>query len=89
MRATLDIDDEVLAAVREVAKCECLTAGQVVSRYMRPLQFCEGRGKQLMRKAMVRNHIVATCSEMYNKSIIESLISLLGEPVYSTADRAL
>jgi hypothetical protein len=35
MRTTLDIDDEVLAAVKEVAKRERLTAGQVVSRYMR------------------------------------------------------
>jgi len=35
MRTTLDIDDEVLAAVKEVAKRERSTAGQVVSRYMR------------------------------------------------------
>ncbi len=33
---------------------------------------------------MIRNHMVATCSEMYNKSIIELLASLSGEPVYST-----
>jgi hypothetical protein len=47
-------------------------------------RFCEGRGKQLMRIAMVRNHMVATCSEVFNKSIIKPLASLLGEPVYST-----
>ncbi len=35
---------------------------------------------------MVRNHMVATCSEVYNKSIIESLTGLSGEPVYSTGD---
>ena len=35
MRITLDIDDEILVAVKEVAKREQLTAGQVVSRYMR------------------------------------------------------
>ena len=28
--------------------------------------------------------MVATCSEVYNKSIIKSLASLSGEPVYST-----
>ncbi len=35
MRTTLDIDDEVLAAVKEVARRERLTAGQVVSRSVR------------------------------------------------------
>ena len=35
MRTTIDIDDEILAAVKDVAKREHLTAGQVVSRYMR------------------------------------------------------
>lgn len=33
---------------------------------------------------MVRNHTVAACSEVYNKSIIDSLTSLSEEPVYST-----
>lgn len=35
MRTTLDIDDEVLAAVKEVARRERVTAGQVVSRCIR------------------------------------------------------
>ncbi len=34
---------------------------------------------------MIRNHMVATCSEVFNKSIIESLPNSSGEPVYSTS----
>ena len=33
---------------------------------------------------MIRNHMVATCSEVYNESIIKSLTSLSEESVYST-----
>ena len=35
MRATLDIDDEVLAAVKELARRECKTAGKVLSELAR------------------------------------------------------
>ncbi len=38
---------------------------------------------------MDRNHMVATCSEVYNESIIEPLTSLSGEPVYSTSVTSL
>lgn len=34
MRTTLDIDDEVLAAVKELARRENASAGQVVSRLL-------------------------------------------------------
>ncbi|MEP7100701.1 MAG: type II toxin-antitoxin system VapB family antitoxin [Burkholderiales bacterium] len=35
MRTTLDIDDDLLAAARELARREGATAGQVVSRLLR------------------------------------------------------
>ena len=35
MRTTLDIDDDLLAAVKELARREGATAGQVVSRLLR------------------------------------------------------
>jgi hypothetical protein len=35
MRTTLDIDDDVLAAVRELARRQGITAGQMVSRLLR------------------------------------------------------
>jgi hypothetical protein len=35
MRTTLDIDDDVLAAAKELARHEGATAGQVVSRLLR------------------------------------------------------
>ena len=35
MRTTLDIDDDVLAAAKELARRERKTAGQVVSRLLR------------------------------------------------------
>ena len=35
MRTTLDIDDDLLAAAKELARRENLTAGQVVSRLLR------------------------------------------------------
>ena len=35
MRTTLDIDDDLLAAARELARREGATAGQVVSRLIR------------------------------------------------------
>jgi Arc/MetJ family transcription regulator len=35
MRTTLDIDDDLLAAARELARRERSTAGQVVSRLLR------------------------------------------------------
>lgn len=35
MRTTLDIDDDVLAAVKELAKRECKTAGKYASGLMR------------------------------------------------------
>ena len=35
MRTTLDIDDDVLAATKEVARRQNLTAGQLVSRLLR------------------------------------------------------
>jgi len=38
---------------------------------------------------MIRNHMVATCSEVYNESIIKSLTSLSEESVYSTYYRII
>lgn len=35
MRTTLDIDDDVLAAAKELARRESISAGQVVSRLLR------------------------------------------------------
>ena len=35
MRTTLDIDDDLLAAAKEIARNEGATAGQVVSRLLR------------------------------------------------------
>jgi Arc/MetJ family transcription regulator len=35
MRTTLDIDDDLLAAAKEMARSEGATAGQVVSRLLR------------------------------------------------------
>lgn len=35
MRTTLDIDDDVLAATKELARSQNLSAGQVVSRLLR------------------------------------------------------
>ena len=35
MRTTLDIDDDLLAATKEMARNEGITAGQVVSRLLR------------------------------------------------------
>ena len=35
MRTTLDIDDDLLAATKEIARTEGATAGQVVSRLLR------------------------------------------------------
>ncbi len=35
MRTTLDIDDDLLAAAKEIARIEGATAGQVVSRLLR------------------------------------------------------
>lgn len=35
MRTTLDIDDDLLAATKEIARNEGTTAGQVVSRLLR------------------------------------------------------
>ncbi len=35
MRTTLDIDDDVLAATKELARLESVSAGQIVSRLLR------------------------------------------------------
>jgi Arc/MetJ family transcription regulator len=35
MRTTIDIDDDLLAAAKELARRENMTAGQIVSRLMR------------------------------------------------------
>lgn len=35
MRTTLDIDEDVLLAAKELARCQNLSAGQVVSRLLR------------------------------------------------------
>jgi hypothetical protein len=35
MRTTLDIDDDLLVATKEIARSEGVTAGQVVSRLLR------------------------------------------------------
>lgn len=37
MRTTLDIDDDILAAAKELARREKLTAGQLVSRLLREM----------------------------------------------------
>ena len=42
MRTTLDIDDDLIAAAKELARHEGATAGQIVSRLLR--QSLTGRG---------------------------------------------
>ncbi|GAB4213416.1 MAG: hypothetical protein Fur007_07530 [Rhodoferax sp.] len=42
MRTTLDLDDDVLAAAKELARQQCVSAGQVVSRLLR--QAMTGQG---------------------------------------------
>jgi hypothetical protein len=35
MRTTLDIDDDLLAAAKEMASSQCVSAGRVISRLLR------------------------------------------------------
>lgn len=35
MRTTLDIDDDILAAAKEMAHSQCVSAGRVISRLLR------------------------------------------------------
>jgi hypothetical protein len=35
MRTTLDIDDDILAAAKEMANSQCVSAGRVISRLLR------------------------------------------------------
>lgn len=35
MRTTIDIDDDILAAAKEMAHSQCLSAGRVISRLLR------------------------------------------------------
>jgi len=35
MRTTLDIDDDILAVVKEMARHQCVSAGRVISRLLR------------------------------------------------------
>jgi hypothetical protein len=54
MRTTLDIEDDVLQAARELARREKSTAGAVVSRLARAGLFQPGKGTQ---KAKSKNGI--------------------------------
>jgi len=46
MRTTLDIDDDILAAAKEMARRQCVSAGQVVSRLLRQAMTGQGGVKQ-------------------------------------------
>ncbi|MFZ4623165.1 MAG: hypothetical protein ACOYNF_02910 [Rhodoferax sp.] len=35
MRTTLDIDDDILAVAKEMARTQCVSAGRVISRLLR------------------------------------------------------
>jgi Arc/MetJ family transcription regulator len=64
MRTTLDVDDDVLAAVEERARLENSTAGEILSRLAR--QALTGQGLRLDRSAAgfltlpKRGHVATT-----------------------------
>jgi hypothetical protein len=55
MRTTLDIDDDLLAAAKELARRENLTAGQLVSRVLRESL----SGARLARAGVERKRVTA------------------------------
>ena len=57
MRTTLDIDDDVLAAAKELARQKHLSAGQVVSQLLRNV--LTGRTENTPREAGSTQHSVA------------------------------
>ncbi|MBK1688140.1 ribbon-helix-helix domain-containing protein [Rubrivivax gelatinosus] len=73
MRTTLDIDDDLLAAAKELARREGLSAGQVVSRLMRQslsgattagARSAEGRSVAGFRPFGAREGVVATNAQV-------------------------
>ncbi|MFQ5485100.1 MAG: hypothetical protein ACE5DO_07180 [Desulfobacterales bacterium] len=55
MRTTLDIDDDVLAAVKEMARKERMAAGRILSA--------------LAREALIGNHLTGKSDETEAKSV--------------------
>jgi hypothetical protein len=55
MRTTLDIDEDILIAAKELARAEHKTAGEVVSCLAR-IGLCNGKSKT-KRKFIIRNGI--------------------------------
>ena len=57
MRTTLDIDDDVLVAAKELARQKHLSAGQVVSQLLRKV--LTGRSENALQDADSTKHSVA------------------------------
>ena len=57
MRTTLDIDDDVLVAAKELARQKHLSAGQVVSQLLRKV--LTGRSENTLQDAGSTKHSVA------------------------------
>ena len=57
MRTTLDIDDDVLVAAKELARQKHLSAGQVVSQLLRKV--LTGRTENTLQEADSTKHSVA------------------------------
>ena len=57
MRTTLDIDDDVLVAAKELARQKHLSAGQVVSQLLRKV--LTGRSENTLQDADSTKHSVA------------------------------
>jgi hypothetical protein len=47
MRTTLDIDDDILAMAKEMARNQCVSAGRVISRLLRDAMTGQSSGKHL------------------------------------------
>jgi hypothetical protein len=92
MRTTLDIDDDVLQAAKELAKAEKKTAGQVISDLVRkaliqpiePLdsgKFEVRNGFTLLsrRGVIVTNELVNTLKEQIDREELEDALALRRE----------
>lgn len=92
MRTTLDIDDDVLQAAKELARAEGKTAGQVISELCRkaiiqpiePLDMdnVEVRnGFTLLprRRAIVTNELIKTLQEQIDREELEDALALRRE----------
>ncbi len=55
MRTTLDIDDDILAAAKEMAQSQCVSAGRVISQLLREAM----TGQSHMKQDLQRQQIVA------------------------------